>query len=170
MKRMLTLVVLLCATSALYAQEGNIYGGGALSFQENYWKLAPEGGYWITDQIQLGASFTIENDKRVAGLDESTVAPHVYGRYWFPITEKFGLYVGANLKVNYITQDPGNTNSVTDFYADAGIGYQIAPKWQIIGRLARFGAINNSFILDVNMTEQPLFNVGILYTIKGGNG
>ncbi|UXP33187.1 outer membrane beta-barrel protein [Reichenbachiella agarivorans] len=165
MKKLLTLAVILFAANTMYAQQGSMYAGGALGFQEDYWKIAPEAGYWLADNIQLGVVLFLEGDNRGA-TEQTTVAPHVYGRYWVPISEKFSVYAGANFRVNTVSQDPGDSHTTVDLFVDAGIAYSLAPRWGMVGRLAGVGIYDSHFVLDVNMSPQSIFNVGIYYTFK----
>lgn len=169
MKKFLLVAAILCAAfTSSYAQQGSMYIGGGVGFMEDYWKFAPEAGYWLKDNIQLGLVLFMEGDNTNPGFDQTTIAPHAYGRYWFPVSEKFALYVGANLRINSVSQDPdaGNDNTTVDFFADAGVSYSIAPRWGMVGRLAALGAYDGDFQLDANMSPQSIFNVGIYYTFK----
>lgn len=75
------------------------------------------------------------------------------------------MYAGAN--VRYASTDTnGSSSSYTDFFADLGFLYALAERWGVVGRVASIGQIDKEFILDFNMSQQPLFNVGIYYTLK----
>ncbi|PIB36764.1 hypothetical protein BFP72_15830 [Reichenbachiella sp. 5M10] len=149
----------------MYAQQGSMYAGGGIGFAEDYWKFAPEAGYWLQDNLQLGLVLHLEGDNTGA-TDVTTIAPHVYGRYWWPISEKFSLYAGANIRINSVSSDPGDSDTNVDVFADGGFAFAIAPRWGMVGRIVSVGLINESFTLDANMSPQSMFNVGIYYTFK----
>ena len=164
MKKLLIIAIVFAATTSVSAQKGSIYAGGAIGFKEDYFKIAPEAGYWVQESLQLGAVLSYESDK-IGGTDVKTFKPHVYFRKFFPLGEKFAVYAGAN--VRYASTDTnGTSSSYTDFFVDLGFSYALAERWGVVGRVASIGQIDEEFILDFNMSQQPLFNVGIYYTLK----
>lgn len=89
----------------------------------------------------------------------------MYFRKFFPLGEKFAVYAGAN--VRYASTDTNRTSSsCTDFFVDLGFSYALAERWGGVGWVASIGQIDEEFILDFDMSQQPLFNVGIYYTLK----
>ncbi|MGL1887297.1 MAG: porin family protein [Reichenbachiella sp.] len=174
MKKILILAIALFATSAMYGQEGSMYVGGALGFGDYYenstgntWKVAPEVGYWMKDNIQLGIVATFYGNE-IAGDKYTTIAPHVYGRLWFPVGDKFSLYAGANFRFVNTSNDNDaiDSDSYVDIFVDAGFAYSVADKWGLVGRVASLGLFDGDFGLDANLSPSSLFNVGIYYTFK----
>ena len=164
MKKVLLIAIIFIASSSLLAQKGSVYVGGALGFSEDYYRVAPEAGYWLQESLQLGAVISYESDKK-GGTETKTFKPHVYFRKFFPMGEKFALYAGAN--VRYASTDVGGAStSYTDLFVDLGFSYALAKRWGVVGRVASIGQINETFTVDFDMSSQPLFNVGIYYTIK----
>lgn len=164
MRKLILLTFVLISSTALFAQKGSIYAGGALGFSEDQYKIAPEAGYWLGESLQLGAVISFESDK-TWNAETTTFAPHVYLRKFFPLGEKFSVFAGAN--VRYSSTDTNNvSSSFTDAFIDLGFSYGLAERWGVVGRVASIGQINESFVFDFNMSNQPLFNVGIYYTIK----
>lgn len=166
MKKVILFAIVLFSSTAMFAQKGSIYVGGAIGFSEDQFKLAPEAGYWLGETLQLGAVISYENDES-GNKDETSFAPHVYFRKFYPMSDKFSLFAGANVKyisTNDNTNDTSTSN--TDFFVDLGFAYSLAERWGVVGRVASIGMINENFVFDFNMSQQPLFNVGIYYTIK----
>jgi hypothetical protein len=161
MKKFLLIAVLACVSTAIMAQKGSMYIGGGLGYMKDYWKVAPEAGYWVADDLQLGLVLTIESIDK-----ETNFAPHVYFRKWYTITEKFSLYSGVNARLQTNPDYIDEGDATFDFFIDAGMAYAIAPRWGIVGRLLSLGYIADDFTLDFNMSPQSLFNVGIYYTFK----
>ena len=155
--------LLLIAFSSLaalsYAQEGSWYIGGGVGFMSDYWKVAPEIGTWVADDLQLGLVGTFESID-----DEVNVAPHLYFRKWWTVGERFSLYVGANARFNSNPNYEEGGDSVFDGFLDTGFAYAVAERWGIVGRVASVGYIDDDFTFDFNMSPQSLFNVGIYWT------
>lgn len=172
MKKLFTLLVVALVGSAAYAQEGSMYVGGGVGFQEDYFKLAPEAGTWLKDDLQVGAVFSFVSDKRGGdGSEFNLIAPHVYLRKWWSVGEKFGLYLGANARFTKVGGDADE--SAFEAFVDAGFAYSVAEKWGIVGRVGQgVGLFANdtytdtNFEVDLNMSPASMFNVGIYYTFK----
>lgn len=167
MKKILTILLIL-VSSTCFAQEGSMYIGGALGFGDDQWKVGPEVGTWLSDDLQLGAVLTFEGSD-AGGTKTTNIAPHVYIRKWFPIGEKFALYAGLNARfVSNKVKAGGAENSTSyfDAFVDAGFSYSLAERWGIVGRVSSIGYIEENFKFDFNMSPQSLFNVGIYYTFK----
>ncbi|MBU2915903.1 MULTISPECIES: outer membrane beta-barrel protein [Reichenbachiella] len=167
MKKLLFLVVILFAANTMYAQQGSMYVGGGIMFYNDDWKVAPEAGYWLSDELQLGAVLSF------SGTDNSnTIAPHVYLRKWWSVGEKFGLYIGANGRLvnSHVDALDGGGSDTSDTYfdafLDAGFALSVAPRWGMVGRVATVGLIQEDFKFELEMSPQSMFNVGIYYTFK----
>lgn len=172
MKKLFTLLAIVLVGSSVYAQEGSMYVGGAIGFQEDYVKIAPEVGTWLKDDLQLGAVLSFTSDKTGgAGAEYNVIAPHVYLRKWWSISEKFSLYIGANARFNKKGGD--FDESAFEAFVDAGFALSLAERWGIVGRAGQgLGLFANdtytdtSFKADFNMSPASMFNVGIYYTFK----
>ena len=156
------LVVVFTSIAALsYAQEGSWYIGGGLGFMSDYWKVAPEVGTWLTSDLQLGLVATFESID-----DEVNVAPQLYLRKWWTVSERFSLFLGANARFKSNPTYSEDGDSIFDAFLDAGFAYAVAERWGIVGRVASVGYIDEEFKFDFNMSPQSLFNVGIYWTFK----
>jgi len=164
MKKLLTIILVLGISSTLFAQQGSMYVGGALGFGNDSWKVAPEVGTWLADDLQLGVVLTFAGSD--VNSEKSRVAPHLYLRKWWSVSEKFSVYLGANARYVSVKDQNDDTQSTFDAFVDAGLAYAVAERWGIVGRIAAVGQINDDFTLDFNMSPQSLFNVGIYYTFK----
>ncbi|UXX80548.1 hypothetical protein N7E81_05470 [Reichenbachiella carrageenanivorans] len=172
MKKLFTLLAAVLVGSSVYAQEGSMYVGGAIGFQEDYVKIAPEVGTWLKNDLQLGAVLNYTSDKTSGvGAEMSIIAPHVYLRKWWPISEKFSLYIGANARFNKVGGD--FDESAFEAFVDAGFALSLAERWGIVGRagqglglFANDSYTDTNFALDFNMSPASMFNVGIYYTFK----
>ena len=164
MKKVILIALIFISSTSLFAQKGSIYAGGALGFQEDYFRIAPEAGYWLGETLQLGAVISYENDS--GGAETTTFKPHVYFRKFYPLGEKFSIYAGANVRFVSVDVDGAGSDSSTDAFVDFGFSYSLADRWGVVGRVASIGLINDDFVVDFDMSSQPLFNVGIYYTIK----
>lgn len=164
MKKLAFTVAVAFIATSIFAQKGSMYIGGGLGFMEDYWKVAPEAGIWVTDDLQLGLVLTIENV-----VDETNFAPHLYLRKWFTVTEKFSLYAGINGRLNSNPGFEADGDAVFDAFLDGGFAYAVAPRWGIVGRVGSLGYIDEEFKFDFNMSPQSLFNVGIYWTFLEGS-
>ncbi|WP_169725006.1 outer membrane beta-barrel protein [Algoriphagus terrigena] len=168
MKKIVTIVVLALMATATYAQKGSAYIGGAVAFGGDQWKVGPEIGTWLKDDIQLGAVLSFGGSD-MEGTKTTDIAPHLYIRKWWPVGEKFSLYAGLNARYVSSKYETGGTSTTTDYFdafLDAGFAYAVAERWGIVGRVGSLGYIQEDFKLDFNMSPQSLFNVGIYYTFK----
>lgn len=170
MKKLFTLLAVALIGTSVYAQEGSMYVGGGVGFQEDYIKLAPEVGTWLKDDLQLGLVLTYMGDKR-GGSEINVFAPHLYIRKWWSVGEKFSLYLGANGRFNSVSGDV--EESAFEAFVDAGFALSVAERWGIVGRAGQgIGLFANddysdtSFGADFNMSPASMFNVGIYYTFK----
>ncbi|WP_152286532.1 outer membrane beta-barrel protein [Flavicella marina] len=163
MKKIILILLLVVSTGAL-AQKGSVYIGGALGYTSDNYKIAPEAGYWMAETLQLGAVLSYEKST-TANVDTKTFKPHVYFRKFYAMSDKFSLYAGANAR--YVSTDvAGVSSSYFDAFVDLGFAYSLADRWGVVGRVASIGLLQEEFTIDFDMSKQPLFNVGIYYTIK----
>lgn len=168
MKRTITIVALVLMATATYAQQGSAYIGGAVGFGGDQWKVGPEIGTWLKDDLQLGIVLSFGGSD-MEGTKTTDIAPHLYLRKWWSVGEKFSLYAGLNGRyVSSKSETGGNSNTASyfDAFLDAGFAYAVAERWGIVGRVGSLGYIEEEFKLDFNMSPQSLFNVGIYYTFK----
>lgn len=168
MRRAITIFALTLMVTATYAQQGSAYIGGALGFGGDQWKVGPEIGTWLKDDLQLGAVLSFGGSDQ-GGATTTDIAPHVYVRKWWSVGEKFSLYAGLNgrfVSNKYESGGTSNTTSYFDAFLDAGFAYAVADRWGIVGRVGSLGYLQEDFKLDFNMSPQSLFNVGIYYTFK----
>lgn len=170
MKKLFTLLAVALIGTSVYAQEGSMYVGGAIGFQEDYFKIAPEVGKWLKDDIQLGVVVAYTGDKR-GGTEVNVFSPHVYLRKWWSVGEKFGLYLGANARFNSAGGDVDE--SAFEAFVDAGFAFSVAERWGIVGRAGQGIGLfatddysDTNFEADFNMSPASMFNVGIYYTFK----
>ncbi len=161
MKKLLLIFALVLGTLSIYAQDGSMYIGGGIGFMKDYWKVAPEAGIWVADDLQLGLVLTIESIN-----SETNFAPHLYFRKWFTVSERFSLYAGANARLQTNPNHSEEGDATFDGFIDAGFAYAVAERWGIVGRVGSFGYIAEEFQFEFNMSPQSLFNVGIYYTFK----
>ncbi len=159
MKKLVLISFMAFATTFIYAQQGSWYIGGGLGFAPDYWKVAPEVGTWVADDLQLGLVATFESIN-----DEVNVAPQLYFRKWWTVGERFSLFAGLNARFKSNPTYSEDAESVFDAFLDCGFAYAVAPRWGIVGRVASVGYIDEDFIFDFNMSPQSLFNVGIYWT------
>ncbi len=171
MKKLVLTFVFVAISYFGYSQQGSWYIGGGFGFQEDYVKVAPEVGTWLKDDLQLGLVLTFENNSSEAN-DMSNFAPHLYFRKWWPVGERFSLYVGANARPNFVSME-GDNNTLFEAFVDAGFAFAVAERWGIVGRagngiglLANGDKTDTSFGADFNMSPMSLFNVGLYYTFK----
>lgn len=172
MKRLFTLLAVVLMGSSIYAQEGSMYIGGGVGFEEDYFKIAPEAGTWLKDDLQLGAVLSFMDDKRGGpGSEFNVIAPHVYLRKWWSVGEKFGIYIGANARFSKVGGDADE--SAFEAFADFGFAYSVAEKWGIVGRAGQGVGLfatgdysDTNFEADFNMSPASMFSVGLYYTFK----
>lgn len=166
MKRfMLTAIVVVFAVCSIQAQQGSMYIGGGLGYDEITWRVAPEIGTWVADDLQVGIVATLLGQNDTGNLKFGAF-PHLYLRKWFSVSDKFGLYAGVNARVAIQSFRFGEADPIFDGFLDAGFAYNIAPRWGMMGRFGSLGYVNKRFDLNVDLSPGSLFNVGLYYTFK----
>lgn len=174
MKKLLLYIFIISMGATVSAQKGSMYIGGGAAYNDGDWRLAPELGTWLSDDLQLGlvSSYSKSTVGSIFDPNESSVlAPHLYLRKWKSISEDFSLYVGLNARYSYVKLTSSFPNSsvsdsIFDGFLDFGFAFAIAPRWGMVGRVASIGYINENFDLDINLSPGSMFNVGLYYTFK----
>lgn len=162
---MLSAILALFAVCSLQAQQGSMYIGGGLGYDETTWRFAPEVGTWIADDLQLGLVATLYGQDGDGNI-KFGAAPHLYLRKWFSVSDRFSLFAGANVQFSTESYRFGESSTNFNGFLDAGFGYSVAPRWGMVGRFGRLGYINEAINIDLNLSPGSLFNIGLYYTFK----
>lgn len=168
--RKFVLVFCFIAVSTLgWAQKGTFYVGGAVGFNagdnNTQISLAPEVGTWLSDEIQVGGvvQFATNSD-----FDpKSRMGLIAYGRKWAKVTDSFSLYYGLMADFHNGENQAGGSFDGFGINLDCGFAYALAPKWGIAGRAGTLGfsSSNGSSYFGLNVSNAPVFNLGIYYTL-----
>ncbi|WP_298304133.1 porin family protein [Flavobacterium sp.] len=137
--------------------KGDVFVTGAFSINStkdnnapesktNFFELAPQVNYFLTENISLGAKVGFSSDKaetaNVDTKDMSTVTFGLQGRYYFTPASKFSLFTGLGFDYNSATNNLSNPEVKTngfDVTLGLGLNYFVAENWSIE---ANFAALN----------------------------
>jgi len=170
MKKVLLSAVALLAFGFANAQEekggegfakGDVFVSGAVTFgssktgdlKANAFEIAPKVGYFVTENIAVGASIGFSSEKIDAGdtFTNSGLGLGAFGRYYFTPASKFSLF--AELGVDYTSFDQefdedgpfgGSFESKElGFGLGAGLNYFVSSNFSIEAGVAVLGYSSN---------------------------
>lgn len=152
-------------------QKGDIFISGAVGYsaeeagsaESNNFEIAPKVGYFVNENIAVGAHLGYQNATAELGgrdtKDLSTISVGVFGRYYFLPTNKFSIF--GQLGVDYLTVD----DNMTDTNAD-GFGFAVAPgiSYFVSNHFAleaTFGVLGYSSVSPDGGDSVDSFNFGV---------
>ena len=177
MKKVLFSAVALLAFGFANAQEevngnggfakGDVFVSGAFTvssaktgdFKENSFEIAPKVGYFVTENIAVGATIGYQSNKLDNGSDDVSntgLGLGAFGRYYFTPASKFSLF--AELGVDYTSYDneyfvdtdgsiivPGTSfeSKELGFGLGAGMNYFVSSNFSIEAGVAVLGYSSN---------------------------
>jgi len=191
-KSIFTLLVLVFAASATYAQKNSWYVGGQLGFNSRTdkstgatdittttWSVAPEVGTFLQNNLQLGFAVNL-GGSNAPNVSAFTWSPVLYLRRFYPVGDKFSLFTGivGNFKTGTEKLN-GEDGTVSGWGLNLSLGaaYGISKTFTLVGQYGllgysyeevKFGNEKSSvsnFGINVNSLG-PVFNVGIYWTFK----
>jgi Outer membrane protein beta-barrel domain len=191
-KSIFTLLVILFAASATYAQKGSWYVGGQLGFNSKTdkitggpdvttttWNVAPEVGTFLQNNLQLGFAVNL-GGSNAPGLTQTTFAPVLYLRRFYPVGDKFSLFTGivGNFKTGSEKLN-GEDVSISGWGLNLTLGaaFAVSKTFTLVGQYGMLGysyeerkfgndkSSTSNFGINVNSLG-PVFNVGIYWTFK----
>lgn len=173
MKKIFTLVALLCTVSSLYAQD--IFVGGKLGYSSekvegenrvSTFEISPEIGYSISEHgsLVLGLGYIKTND----GIDTSkafSLTP--YYEHSLPLTEKLSFNLDLGLEFGRVFGE-SNTFGV---WGDVGLEYMFNNHWSTslnvnvfeFGKAFADGDGPNVGFSDINLFKQESLSVAFYY-------
>jgi outer membrane protein len=164
MKKVILAAIAVFAFSSANAQEvkeakgegfakGDLFVTGAVSFEStndknnevktNYFEIAPQVNYFVTENITVGAKIGFTSEKtEVLGSDDqddSSVSFGLAGRYYFTPASKFSLF--GQLSAEYVTMKDNLSTpefKVNGFGAGLGLGlnYFVSSNFSLEAGLA----------------------------------
>lgn len=180
MKKVLLSAVALLAFGFANAQEetkgnggfskGDVFVSGAVTlgssktgdFKVNYFEIAPKVGYFVTENIAIGASVGLQSLKFDNGATDATnsgLGLGAFGRYYFTPADKFSLF--AELGFDYTSFDE-------EFDAEDGTVFGGSFESKEIG--FGLGAGMNYFVSSNFSIEAGVAVLGYSSNDNGGNG
>ena len=180
MKKVLLSAVALLAFGFANAQEeekgnggfakGDVFVSGAVTlgsakkgdFKANAFEIAPKVGYFVTENIAVGASVGFQSlkfDNGAADATNSGLGLGAFGRYYFTPADKFSLF--AELGFDYTSYDE-------EFDAETGTVYRGSFESKEIG--LGLGAGMNYFVSSNFSIEAGVAVLGYSSNDNGGNG
>ena len=180
MKKVLLSAVALLAFGFANAQEeekgnggfakGDVFVSGAVTlssakkgdFKANAFEIAPKVGYFVTENIAVGASVGFQSlkfDKGAADATNSGLGLGAFGRYYFTPADKFSLF--AELGFDYTSFDE-------EFDAEDGTVYGGSFESKEVG--FGLGAGMNYFVSSNFSIEAGVAVLGYSSNDNGGNG
>ncbi len=180
MKKVLLSAVALLAFGFANAQEeekgnggfakGDVFVSGAVTFgssktgdfKANAFEIAPKVGYFVTENIAVGASVGFQSlkfDNGAADATNSGLGLGAFGRYYFTPADKFSLF--AELGFDYTSFDE-------EFDAETGTVYAGSFESKEIG--LGLGAGMNYFVSPNFSIEAGVAVLGYSSNDNGGNG
>jgi opacity protein-like surface antigen len=178
MKKVLLSAVALLAFGFANAQEGkgegfskgDVFVSGALTlgssktgdFKANAFEIAPKVGYFVTENIAVGASVgyqSLKYDNGAADATNTGLGLGAFGRYYFTPASKFSLF--AELGFDYTSFDE-------EFDAQDGSLYGSSFESKEIG--FGLGAGMNYFVSSNFSIEAGVAVLGYSSNDNGGNG
>ena len=180
MKKVLLSAVALLAFGFANAQEeekgnggfakGDVFVSGAVTlgsakkgdFKANAFEIAPKVGYFVTENIAVGASVGFQSlkfDNGAADATNSGLGLGAFGRYYFTPADKFSLF--AELGFDYTSFDE-------EFDAEDGTVYGGSIESKEVG--FGLGAGMNYFVSSNFSIEAGVAVLGYSSNDNGGNG
>ena len=180
MKKVLLSAVALLAFGFANAQEeekgnggfakGDVFVSGAVTlssakkgdFKANAFEIAPKVGYFVTENIAVGASVGFQSlkwDDGAADATNSGLGLGAFGRYYFTPANKFSLF--AELGIDYTSFDE-------EFDAESGTVYASSFESKELG--FGLGAGMNYFVSSNFSIEAGVAVLGYSSNDNGGNG
>ena len=180
MKKVLFSAVALLAFGFANAQEeksanggfakGDVFVSGAVTFgssktgdfKVNAFEIAPKVGYFVTENIAVGASVGLQSlkfDNGSADATNSGLGLGAFGRYYFTPANKFSLF--AELGIDYTSFDE-------EFDAESGTVYGSSFESKELG--FGLGAGMNYFVSSNFSIEAGVAVLGYSSNDNGGNG
>ena len=180
MKKVLLSAVALLAFGFANAQEeekgnggfakGDVFVSGAVTlgsaktgdFKANAFEIAPKVGYFVTENIAVGASVGFQSlkwDNGAADATNSGLGLGAFGRYYFTPADKFSLF--AELGFDYTSYDE-------EFDAEKGIVHGGSFESKEIG--LGLGSGMNYFVSPNFSIEAGVAVLGYSSNDNGGNG
>ena len=180
MKKVLLSAVALLAFGFANAQEeekgnggfakGDVFVSGAVTFgssktgdfKVNAFEIAPKVGYFVTENIAVGASVGLQSlkfDNGSADATNSGLGLGAFGRYYFTPANKFSLF--AELGIDYTSFDE-------EFDAESGTVYGSSFESKELG--FGLGAGMNYFVSSNFSIEAGVAVLGYSSNDNGGNG
>ena len=180
MKKVLFSAVALLAFGFANAQEeekgnggfakGDVFVSGAVTFgssktgdfKVNAFEIAPKVGYFVTENIAVGASVGLQSlkfDNGSADATNSGLGLGAFGRYYFTPANKFSLF--AELGIDYTSFDE-------EFDAESGTVYASSFESKELG--FGLGAGMNYFVSSNFSIEAGVAVLGYSSNDNGGNG
>ena len=180
MKKVLLSAVALLAFGFANAQEeekgnggfakGDVFVSGAVTFgssktgdfKVNAFEIAPKVGYFVTENIAVGASVGLQSlkfDDGSADATNSGLGLGAFGRYYFTPASKFSLF--AELGIDYTSFDE-------EFDAESGTVYASSFESKELG--FGLGAGMNYFVSSNFSIEAGVAVLGYSSNDNGGDG
>ena len=181
MKKVLLSAVALLAFGFANAQEGeksanggfskgDVFVSGAVTFgssktgdfKVNAFEIAPKVGYFVTENIAVGASVGLQSlkfDNGSADATNSGLGLGAFGRYYFTPANKFSLF--AELGIDYTSFDE-------EFDAESGTVYASSFESKELG--FGLGAGMNYFVSSNFSIEAGVAVLGYSSNDNGGDG
>ena len=180
MKKIILTAVALLAFGFANAQEeekgnggfakGDVFVSGAVTlssakkgdFKANAFEIAPKVGYFVTENIAVGASVGFQSlkfDNGAADATNSGLGLGAFGRYYFTPADKFSLF--AELGFDYTSFDE-------EFDAEDGTVYSGSIESKEVG--FGLGAGMNYFVSSNFSIEAGVAVLGYSSNDNGGNG
>ena len=144
--------------------KGDVFVSGAVSFgsdktgdfKENSFEIAPKVGYFVSDNVAIGASVglsTLKFDNGTTDATNSGTSFGAFGRYYFTPASKFSLFaeLGVDYTSNDIEFDPESgtvfsssfENKELGFGLGAGLNYFVSSNFSIEAGVAVLGFSSN---------------------------
>ena len=198
MKKVLLSAVALLAFGFANAQEeekgnggfakGDVFVSGAVTlgsaktgdFKANAFEIAPKVGYFVTENIAVGASVGFQSlkwDDGAADVTNSGLGLGAFGRYYMAPASQFSVFgeLAAGFGSDKTEDALGNETKYNGFGINAGVGvsyflnsnFAIEAGWAGLGYNSRKADVSgadavNSFGLNVDLSS---INFGLIYKL-----
>ena len=161
MKKTFLLAVFALCTIGVFGQGGSWYVGGIAGYSSTkvdniddpqvMWYFGPEIGTFFNANwsagIVLGMDGKMKNiDSDGNVFDQTLIQPNLYGRRWWSVGEKLGLFAGldASFGTGSRTTTNGNNETTVDMSnfnvnLNAGVAYALAQRWTLLLKFAALG-------------------------------
>ncbi len=194
MKKIKLLAVALLIGAGVSAQQGQWYVGGMLGFssqgndqddsKSSYWYAAPEVGYWLKNDIQVGIAIGAMGGKDVfdTGADENLedtwndFSPRLYGRKYWSVGDRLMTFAGLNFDIitGKMTSESFNpingeieememTRSGFGAEVDFGVAFALSESFTVMGRIAALSyTLETTEVTDVDDSAVSTNTFGLL--------